>query len=316
VPVAAPCLIVAGPTASGKSALAAAAAEEFRGTVVNADSMQLYRDLRILSGQPDPAMLARAPHRLFGILRADQPSSAGWWRRQALAEIAAAAGERRLPIIVGGTGLYLEALVHGLHPVPPVPDDLRARLRQRLAAEGPAALHAELARGDPGAAGRLAQSDSQRIVRALEVLTATGRPLSEWQRARREAGPPGIVFRYLLLSPPREVVYAACDARFDHMLASGALTEAKHLAAMGLDPSLPIMKAVGLPPLLRHIRGELEFDRAVRVAKADTRHYAKRQMTWYRHRAAPDLILAAQYSESLNPKIFPFISDFVLTPSR
>jgi tRNA dimethylallyltransferase len=308
------CLIVSGPTASGKSSLAVAVAERFGGTVVNADSVQLYRDLRILSGQPEAALQARAPHRLFGILRADQTSSAGWWRRQALAAIAEAAGDHRLPIVVGGTGLYVEALVHGLHPVPPVPDEVRGAMRRRLVEEGPAALHADLARGDPDTAARLGPTDSQRIVRALEVLTATGRPLSDWQKAQRDPVPADVEFRHVLLWPPREVVYAACDARFDRMMAAGALAEAKHLAAMALAPTLPVMKAVGLPPLLRHLRGEIELDEAVRMAKRDTRRYAKRQMTWYRHRVVPDRTWNAQFSESLHQEIFSFISHFVLTP--
>jgi tRNA dimethylallyltransferase len=312
--VTASCLVIAGPTASGKSALAADAAAAFGGIVINADSMQLYRDLRILSGQPDAATLARAPHRLFGILRADEPSSAGWWRKQALAMVGEAVAAGRLPILVGGTGLYLEVLIHGLHSVPAVPDEVREAVRRRLATAGSAALHAELARVDPAMAVRLEPADSQRIVRAREVVEATGRPLSDWQSARRDRSAADLGFRCILLSPPREVVYPASEARFDAMLAAGAIAEARHLDAMALPASLPVMKAVGLPPLLRHLRGEIDLAEAVRLAKRDTRHYAKRQMTWYRHRFAPDRAWVEQYSERLKPEIFSFISDFVLTP--
>jgi tRNA dimethylallyltransferase len=232
-----------------------------------------------------------------------------------VAAIGDAASEKRLPIVVGGTGLYLEALTRGLHPVPPVPEEVRAALRARLGAEGPAALHAELARGDPTTASRLEAADSQRILRALEVLQATGRPLSHWQQAHRDGAPADVEFRYVMLSPPREVVYAACDARFDAMLAAGALAEARHLDAMALAPALPIMKAVGLPPLLRHLRGEIDLAEAGRLAKRDTRHYAKRQMTWLRNRAIPDRVWEAQFSERLKAEIFSFISRFVLTPT-
>jgi tRNA dimethylallyltransferase len=313
--MAAPGLIIAGPTASGKSALAVAVAETFRGTVINADSMQLYRDLRILSGRPDAATMERVPHRLYGVLRADETSSAGRWRRLALGAIAEANEDRRVPIVVGGTGLYLEALLAGLHAVPHVPEEVRAALRKRLTREGSAALHAELALGDAATAARLNPADSQRVLRALEVMQSTGRPLSEWQHDRRAEPASSDAFRTLLLLPPRETINAACDARFDDMLAAGAVAEARHMASLGLDPALPAMKAVGLPPLLRHLRGEIALAEAVRLAKRDTRRYAKRQMTWFRNRTIAARTWTAQFSESLKPEIFSFVSSFLLTPA-
>ena len=308
-----PVLIVAGPTASGKSALALAVAAEFNGVVINADSMQVYRELRILTARPSPEDEARAPHRLYGVLSAAERCSAGRWRDMALAEIAAARGAGRLAIVCGGTGLYLRALVEGLSPIPDIPAAIRAPLMARLQAEGAAALHAELGARDPGLAARLDPGDSQRILRALEVLDATGRSLADWQAGPPEGPPHRLRFATLLLMPPRDALYAACDRRLGEMLTAGALDEVRQLNAMGLAPSLPAMRAVGVREFSDFLAGNCDLQAALAAARQATRRYAKRQMTWFRHQIVADVTLNAQFSESLLPEIFAFIRQNMLT---
>ena len=286
-------------------------AEHYRGVIINADSQQLYRDLRILSSRPNAAAEARAPHRLYGFLDAAERGSVARWRELALAEIAAATASGRLPIVVGGTGLYLRALTHGLAPVPDIPPDVRdeaAELYQRL---GGAGFRDVLAPLDPTAAARFPPGDRTRLMRAYEVVHATGVPLAEWQR-RTALGTPSR-FATLLLMPPREPVYAACDARFAAMIEAGGLDEARALMARGLDPGLPAMKAVGVPELMRHLRGEIPLAGAIAAAQMSTRRYAKRQMTWFRHQLDADLTCAEQYSESFLHCSRHFIDRFLLT---
>ncbi len=311
-----PLIVIGGPTASGKSALATALAECLGGVAINADSMQLYGALSILTARPGAEALARAPHRLFGIAAPDDIWSAGRWRRRAAAEVETAHATGKLPIVVGGTGLYLQALTDGLADVPAADPTIRKRLRDLLAERGSEAMHRMLSERDPEGAVAIRPSDPQRILRALEVVEATGEPLHAWHA--RQTGPPDERWAVLqiLLMPGRDVLYAACDARFDGMMTDGALDEARAVGAMGLDPGLPMMKAVGLAPLLAHCRGELALDDAVAAAKRDTRRYARRQMTWFRNRSRPDRVISAQYSESLLPEIFSFISEFRLTLSR
>lgn len=310
-------VVIAGPTASGKSRLAQAIAEAFDGVVINADSMQVYRELRILSGRPDAAALARVPHRLYGALPASERCSAGRWRTMAEAEIEAAQGAGRLPIVAGGTGLYIKALMAGLAPIPEIPPAARRAARARLSRQGGEAMLAELARRDPETAARLAAGDSQRLVRAWEVLEATGRSLADWQRDPDENdGAGALAFFTILLAPPREALYAACDARFEAMLAAGAVAEARALARLKLDPSLPAMKAVGVRELLRHVAGEITLQEACRLGQQATRRYAKRQMTWFRHQMTPDRTVTEQYSERFEMKIFSYISSFLLTAGR
>lgn len=312
-------VVIAGPTASGKSRLAQAIAEAFDGVVINADSMQVYRELRILSGRPDAAALARVPHRLYGALPASERCSAGRWRTMAEAEIEAAQGAGRLPIVAGGTGLYIKALMAGLAPIPEIPPAARRAARARLSRQGGEAMLAELARRDPETAARLAAGDSQRLVRAWEVLEATGQGLSEWQQGPPAGGAMGRPqrgggsFLTLLLDPPRQALYAACDARFDEMLSAGAVAEVRALDALGLDPELPAMKALGVPELRRHLGGELTLDEATRRAKQATRNYAKRQRTWFRHQLTPSRVISAQFSERVDDEIFPYIRQFMLT---
>ena len=308
-----PVVVVAGPTASGKSTLALALAERFDGVVVNADSMQLYRELDILTDRPGRAALDRAPHVLYGGVAAAQPCSVGRWRAMATTEIERAHDQRRLPIVTGGTGLYLRALTQGLAAIPDIPPAIREDVRARLAAVGPNRLHDELTRRDPVMGARLGATDGQRLARALEVLDATGQSLADWQDGPDDGPPKGWRFHTIRLMPPRETVYAACDARFDRMVDRGAVEEARALAALGLDPGLPAMKAVGVPPLIRFIDGAISLDEARRLACRDTRRFARRQMTWFRHQMTPEISLEAKYSERLNSKILPNISNFLLT---
>jgi tRNA dimethylallyltransferase len=276
-------VLIAGPTASGKSALALEFAHATGALVINADSMQVYRDLRILTARPTPADEARAPHRLYGHVDAAVNCSAGHWIRDA-AGVLAEAGETGVPaIFVGGSGLYFKALTRGLSAVPPIAPELRDSVRARLDRDGIEALHAELARRDPLSAERLKPRDRARICRALEVIEATGRSLIDWHRDGLPPLLPAARFRALFLAPDRQALYAAIDARFDTMLAAGALDEVAALAARQLDPLLPAMKAHGVPALIRHLRGDITLGQAAAIGRADTRHYAKRQFTWFRH---------------------------------
>ena len=301
-------MLIAGPTASGKSALALALAERHGGVIVNADSMQVYRDLRIITARPTPTDEARAPHRLYGHVDAAATYSVGHWIADVAEVLAAAAARGQLPIVVGGTGLYFKALTHGLSAVPPIPLQVRAAVRARLAAEGPAALHAELARRDP-AAGALKPGDRARIARALEVIEATGRPLSAWHRDGMAAllDPAGAVA--LFLAPAREDLKRRVEARFDAMMAAGALEEVRALDARGLDPLQPALKAHGVPWLRRALAGEMPLADAVAAAKRDTWRYTKRQFTWFRHQL-PDWpwVAAAEAQDMVNAALKPLIA--------
>jgi len=279
-------VLIAGPTASGKSVLALALAERIGGMIVNADSMQVYRDLRVITARPTPADEARVPHRLYGYIDAAERYSVGRYIGDAAATLAEAAGLSLVPIFVGGTGLYFKALTYGLAAVPPIPADIRAAVRVRLVADGPEGLHAELARRDPGTAARLKPTDRARIARALEVLEATGRSLTEWHHDGMAPVLDAARAVTIFLQADRAALGRRIDARFDCMLASGAIEEVKALAARGLDPALPAMKAHGVPWLCRYLAGTMSLADAADAAKRDTRHYTKRQFTWFRHQLA------------------------------
>jgi tRNA dimethylallyltransferase len=280
-----PALIVAGPTASGKSALALALAERFGGTVINADSMQVYRELRVLTARPTPEEEARVPHALYGVRPAAEAASVAWWRDAALAAMAAARAAGRLPILCGGTGLYGLALTEGLSALPPIPAAAREEARRRLAEAGAPALHALLAAGDPETAAQLRPSDSQRVARAFEVWRGTGRGLAAWRREGAATGPAPWRFHALLLDPPRDALRAAIAARFDAMLAAGAMEEVRALVAQGLDPALPAMRAHGVPELAAMLGGRMMLAAARQRAILSIGQYTKRQATWFRHHA-------------------------------
>jgi tRNA dimethylallyltransferase len=292
-------ILIAGPTASGKSALALALADRLGAAIVNADSMQVYRDLRIITARPTPADEARVPHRLYGHVDAAENYSVGRWCNEAAAALGACVEARRAAIVVGGTGLYFNALTRGLAAVPPVPAGIRDKVRARLAHEGPAALHAELALRDPKAAARLGERDRARVTRALEVVLATGRSILDWHEQGMPASVDVARTAKVFLAPQRDELLRRIDTRFDAMMAAGALDEARALATRKLDPSLPAMKAHGVPWLIRSLAGEVTLADAVEHAKLETRQYTKRQATWFRNQlpqfewAAPEHALAA-----------------------
>ena len=274
-----PLALIAGPTASGKSALALTLAEAENGIVINADSAQIYRDLPILSAAPGEAEIARAEHRLYGVRDGALPCSAADWAALAKAEIDRAHGLGKLPILVGGTGLYLRTLLDGIAPVPPIDPDVRKAIRSRPVA----ANRAELQAVDPEAAARLNLADTARIARALEVVQSTGRTLKDWQGQREGGIGDEIALRPLVLLPPRDWLYARCDARFLGMIDHGAVAEVERLLARGLDPDLPVMRAIGVPEIAAFLRGETDRATMIAAGSQATRRYAKRQYTWFAH---------------------------------
>jgi tRNA dimethylallyltransferase len=275
-------ILIAGPTASGKSAAAVALAQALGGAVINADSMQVYRELDVLTARPGAADLAGAPHRLYGMVPAREAYSVGRWLEDAAAAMHEVREAGRLPILVGGTGLYFKALLEGLSPVPDIPPETREHWRALSDTLGAEGLHRELAARDPVMAERLNASDPQRVTRALEVIDATGISLAEWQGT---AGTPvlsGEQVLKLLVAPEREPLYAGIDARFDHMIAHGVLDEVAALVALDLDPALPAMRAHGVREIAALLAGAMSLEAAAAKSKTETRHYAKRQMTWAR----------------------------------
>ncbi len=276
-------VLIAGPTASGKSALALELAEKLGGIIVNADSMQVYRDLRIITARPSSEEERRLPHRLYGHIDAAENFSVGRWCEEAAAALGEAQRKAHPAIVVGGTGLYFNAFTRGLAAVPPIPANIREAVRARLASDGVAALHAELKWRDAAAAARLMPGDRARITRALEVVLATGRSLLDWHEQNKPASLDPARAVKIFLAPERDDLLGRIDARFDAMMAVGALEEVRTLAARKLAPDLPAMKAHGVPWLVRHLEGEIKLDRAVAEAKRDTRQYTKRQGTWFRN---------------------------------
>ena len=272
-------VLIAGPTASGKTALAIALARALDGEIINADSMQLYDGLSVITARPSKAELAAAPHHLFGEIDPSRRYSVGDWLGDAQRLIDEIAARGRTPILAGGTGLYFTALTIGLADIPEIGEAARAHA-EKLEAEGVDQLRAEAERLDPDAAAQIMGGDRQRLRRVVEVFEETGRPLSQWREATRPALDR---WRGLVIEPERDALYARIEARFDAMMAGGALEEAGGFAARGLDPDLPAMKALGLPPLLAHLRGEAGLEEAIETAKRDSRRYAKRQLTWMRN---------------------------------
>jgi tRNA dimethylallyltransferase len=275
-----PALIIAGPTASGKSALALQLAQRYGGTVINADAMQCYAELRIVTARPSAEDERLAPHRLYGVRAATEPANAAWWRQAALREMEACA----LPILCGGTGMYFSALVKGIAAVPDVPEAARAEARRLLAEQGSQAVHARL---DPETAARLKPADSQRVSRAYEVLLGTGRGLASWQAETTEPLT-GWQFGMILLDPPREALRAAIAKRFAAMLDAGAVEEVRALAARNLPSDLPLLRAHGVPEIAAFLRGEISREEAAARAILATHQYTKRQMTWFRHQKLTD----------------------------
>jgi tRNA dimethylallyltransferase len=297
-------ILIAGPTASGKSALAVRLAARLGGTVVNADSMQVYRDLDVLTARPRPEDLAQAPHFLFGHVDGAVNYSVGRYLEDARATLSELREKKVLPVFVGGTGMYFKALTQGLSDIPRVPEEIRAEVRARAEGRSVGDLHAELARLDPAAAKRLRPTDPQRILRALEVFAATGQGITVFQNLKQAPLLDAENCLALFLAPERRALHEAIDRRFDRMLAEGALEEVAALRARKLDPALPVMRAHGVPHLLAHLEGRISLEEAAQLGKADTRAYTKRQFTFARHQLpnfrwiAPDATEAEFRSES------------------
>ncbi len=285
-----PVLIIGGPTASGKSGLAVAAAEIFFGIVINADSMQIYDGLPCLTAQPAASDLKRAPHKLYGVLPPDALCSAMLWRDLALKEIEAAHGMGKLPIIVGGTGFYLMALLDGLSPIPAIPEGIREKLILKQREMGNPAFYQAFAKLDPITAPLLDPLNTQRVIRAWEVLEGTGKSLAEWQKLPRVKAPAHLRFHTIALLPEREILYQSCNRRFEQMMEQGVQEEV--IAFMKIcTPHMPLSKALGYPELAAYQRGEISLGEAIICAQQSTRYYAKRQVTWFRNQITADLVL-------------------------
>ncbi len=278
-------ILIAGPTASGKSALALAEARAHNGVIINADSMQVYGDLRVLSARPSANEEVQVPHVMYGHVDGAETYSVARWLEDVQATIPAVHTAGQTPVIVGGTGLYFKALLEGLSPVPPIPDDVRAAWRD-IGAQGGSTLHAELVRRDPEMAARLRPSDRQRLTRALEVIDATGRSLLEWQRIPGTPLLDAASCRRLVVLPDRDTLYRRCDQRFEAMLNEGAIEEVEVLVARDLPDDVPVLGALGVRPLAAMLRGETSKEAAIAQSQQDTRNYAKRQMTWARNQMA------------------------------
>ena len=275
-------VLIAGPTASGKSAAALALAEKLGGAIINADSMQVYRELRVLTARPTAEAEARVPHYLYGHVSVSERYSAGRYQDEAANALREVRERGLMPIFVGGTGLYFGVLTEGLSPIPPVPASVRTEVRRRFDTLGRHAFFADLAQRDQRTAAKLNPSDTQRLLRAADVFEATGRPLSAWQEASGDAVLGDCRLARFVLSPPREEVLERIDARLKIMVELGILDEARSL--VGVDPSLPAAKALGVPELVRHLSGEIELAEALEAVRVATRQYAKRQQTWFRNR--------------------------------
>lgn len=285
-------IVIGGPTASGKSALSLDIAKKYNGVIINADSMQMYAGLPCLTAQPSDADKQTVPHRLYGSLAPDQPCNAASWRAMAIDEIGRAAALNLTPVIVGGTGLYISTLMHGLSPMPEVPLEVRTAISADMARMGNDAFHAHLAKHDPVMASRLHPGNTQRLIRAMEVLVHTGKSLAHFQALPPQPPPAHLRFVLLTLLPPRDALYARCDGRFEHMMQNGALDEVEAFPrpVPGAMP-WPLHKSLGYPELRAYLDGHVTREEAVRAAQQSTRNYAKRQMTWFRNQLDADKVL-------------------------
>ncbi len=305
-------ILIAGPTASGKSTIALHLAEALDGIVINADAMQVYRDLRIVTARPTPSQEAQVPHRLYGVLDAEEPCSAGRWLDLVKPVLSNALRDNKLPIIVGGTGLYLKALTEGLAPIPPIPDSIREQARTLYDKLGRDAFWRELKEMDPEGAAKLPPTDRQRLIRAFEVAKATDMPLGEWHQLPARPIITGKSLRFVL-RPERTALYARCDERFDRMVTSGAVDEVKALIARNLSHALPVMKALGVQELAAYLAGEISLEKAASQVKTATRRYAKRQMAWLKTQMIAWTVIKEQYMGKIRSEIFMKIFESGLT---
>ncbi|MET0364809.1 MAG: tRNA (adenosine(37)-N6)-dimethylallyltransferase MiaA [Sphingobium sp.] len=298
--------LIAGPTASGKSALALRLAQQCNGVLINADASQVYADLRILSARPSDEEMASAPHSLFGHVDGSEACSAARWAAEAKAAVAQAHEAGQLPILVGGTGLYIRTLLDGIAPVPDIDPEIRAAIRAASVADN----HAALSQEDPEAAARLNAGDTTRVARALEVVRSTGRPLKQWQAHKTGGIGDSIRLHPLLLLPDRPWLMERCDRRFDAMIADGGVEEVRALLARNLSPDLPVMRAIGVPPLADWLAGHIDKEEAAERARTDTRRYAKRQYTWFAHQPPAEWPRASEMEYDIH------IDNFVIKLQR
>jgi len=290
-----PVLIIAGPTASGKSALAIAAAQALNGVVLNCDSMQIYKDIPIIAATPNTQEKAQVEHRLFELYDVNKRGNVVEWLDLCVAEIRKLWAEGRLPVVVGGTGMYIDALINGITPIPEVEPAVRANLRERLQSEGLIRLYIELKEKDPEIAAKLSPNDKTRIVRALEIISTTGKKVSEWYKAPLIKKLPEAEFTIAKIVPEIEVIEQRCRERLDKMVELGALKEIAGLLERGIDETLPAMKALGVPELSLAMKGEMPLAQALELAKLHTRQYAKRQRTWLRNKLQADIVFDDVY---------------------
>lgn len=298
-------IVIAGPTASGKSGLALALAERLDGVVINADSMQVYRDIPILAAAPSASDCSRVPHRLYGIYDASVRGNVVDWLEQCKAEIAAARAQNKTPIVVGGTGMYIEALTDGVTPIPETPDAIRSRVAALQKEKGLAALYDFVAQNDPETAARLSPNDTTRLRRAAEIWLHTGKPLSYWHAVPLTKNFAPQEFFRIYVKPPRDILDTRARTRFDLMMQQGALEEVRSLVARNLPDSLPAMRALGVQELKTFLNGETTLEEAVELAKLHTRQYAKRQSTWFNNRFSPDLVFPGCFETSAPTGRFP-----------
>ena len=303
-----PVIVIAGATASGKSALALALAEALNGVVINADAMQIYQDLAILTSRPTPDHLVRAPHRLYGCMDGNKVCSVGMWRNLALEVIAQCHAHNQLPIVCGGTGLYLNALIAGFAYIPPIDASIQQAIQAEMDQEGPAQMHRQLQALDPQMAAKIRPSDPQRITRALAVLKATGKSLAWWQAQPRLEAPEGFAFHTLALDIPRAQLYARCNLRLDKMMTLGVVAEIAQLIERQYPPSRPIMRAIGVRQFAAFITGKTAQSAALTATKTATRRYAKRQFTWLRHNFTAHTTIATPESAATTEHVVNFLS--------
>ena len=283
-------VIICGPTGAGKSSLALNLAEKFEGVIINADSVQIYREIKILSGRPTSDDYRKAPHRLYGIMSIFKPCTLGIWRKMALEAIKECELSGRLPIICGGTGLYIKFLLNELSAIPEISPSIKLEAREKLKELGNENFRELLSKNDPASASRIKSGDTNRLLRAWEVFTATTKPLSYWHKKSRKAGSQHKFFKVCLM-PERKALYSICDQRFLEFVEQGAVEEARAFDFITASPELPASKTLGLLELIKYTKGELELSDAVEQAQRATRRYAKRQLTWFRHQLDEDFLI-------------------------
>ena len=308
-----PILILAGPTASGKTRLALDIAERIQGIIINADSIQIYKELQILSSRPTIEQQMRASHQLYGILSVHERCSAGRWLSLVKPAIEKSWESQKIPLITGGTGLYIKVLLDGISAIPDIPSNLINDLQKRLSLIGAKAFREELAKKDPNAASRILPNDSQRLVRAASVIASTGQSLEYWWSKKVQIPAINARFLTIVLYPPRELLYSNIEARFDEMILQGAVDEAAEFSRLSVDPALPAARAVGLKELLRYINHELDLSCSIKKAKQATRNLAKRQLTWAKNNINANFFVCEQYSEDLIDRLIDKINKFLLT---